>query len=170
MLLRLFIQRWQSKLASRRRFQNQQIVEFSKCYLKTAFGVWQVKLKQKQQLVWRSEMRKKMKFIKNKMELKVKKDAWAKWRQLQLSHRADKHYQLCLLVCLFARWKTKLRQNSEMADVANNYASHLDLKVADKCWDYWRRAAVSRHHELVVIQRVDWRIMVNAFDQWKQRG
>jgi hypothetical protein len=57
-----------------------------------------------------------------------------------------------------------------MADVANNYASHLDLKVADKCWDYWRRAAVSRHHELVVIQRVDWRIMVNAFDQWKQRG
>jgi protein SFI1 len=170
MLLRLFMQRWQSKLASRRQSQNQQIVEFSKRHIKTAFRVWQTKLKQKQQLVWRSEMRKKMKFIKNKLDLNVKKDAWAKWRQLQLSHRADRHYRLFLLVRLFARWKTKLRQVSEMADVANEYANHLDLKVADRCWDYWKRAAVSRHRELVVIQRVDWRIMVNAFDQWKQRG
>ena len=111
-----------------------------------------------------------MKFIKNKLDLNVKKDAWAKWRQLQLSHRADRHYRLYLLVRLFARWKTKLRQVSEMAGVANEYASHLDLKVADRCWDYWKRATISRHRELVVIQRVDWRIMVNAFDQWKQRG
>jgi protein SFI1 len=170
MLLRLFMQRWQSKLASRRQLQNQQIIEFSKRHLKTAFRVWQTKLKQKQQLVWRSEMRQKMKFIKNKLELKIKKDAWAKWRQLQLSHRADKHYQLCLLIRLFARWKTKLRQVSEMVDVANEYATHVDLKVADRCWDYWKRATVSRHQELVVIQRVDFRIMVNAFDQWKQCG
>jgi len=111
-----------------------------------------------------------MKFIKSKLELKVKKDAWAKWRQLQLSHQADKHYQLCSLVRLFARWKTKVRQIYEMTDVANEYASHLDLKVADRCWDYWKKAAVLRHRELVVIQRVDWRIVVNAFDQWKQRG
>ena len=109
-----------------------------------------------------------MKFVKNKSEFKVRKDAWAKWRQLQLSHRADKHYLLCFLVRLFARWKTKLRQVNEMADVANQYASHLDLKVADRCWDYWKRATVLRHRELVVIQRVDWRVVVNAFDQWKQ--
>ena len=170
MLLRLFMQRWQSKLASRRQLQNQQIIEFSKRHLKAAFRVWQTRLKQKQQLVWRSEMRQKMKFIKNKLELKIKKDAWAKWRQLQLSHRADKQYQLCLLLRLYARWKAKLRQVSEMTDIANEYATHVDLKVADRCWDYWKRAAVSRHRELVVIQRVDCRIMVNAFDQWKQRG
>jgi protein SFI1 len=170
MLLRLFMQRWQSKLASRRQFQNQQIVEFSKRHLKTAFRVWQAKLKQKQQLVWRSEMRKKLKIIKNKLDLNVKKDAWAKWRQLQLSRRADRQYRLFFLVHFFARWKTKLRQVSEMADVANEYASHLDLKVADRFWDYWKRAAISRHRELVVVQRVDWRIMVNAFDRWKQRG
>lgn len=170
MLLRLFMQRWQSKLASRRQFQNQQVVEFSKRHLKTAFRVWQAKLKQKQQLAWRSEMRKKMKIIKNKLDLNVKKDAWAKWRQIQLAHRADRQYRLFFLVRFFARWKTRLRQVSEMADVANEYASHLDLKAADRCWDYWKRSAVSRNRELVVIRRVDWRIMVNAFDQWKQRG
>ena len=170
MLLRLFMQRWQNKLSSRRQFQNQQIVEFNKRHLKIAFRVWQSKLKQKQQLIWRSEMRKKMKIIKNKLDLNVKKDAWEKWRQLQLSRRADSQYRLFFLVRFLARWKTRLKQVSEMADVANEYASHLDLKVADRCWDYWKRAAVSRHRELVVIQRVDWRIMVNAFGRWKQRG
>ena len=170
MLLRLFMQRWQSRLASRRQFQNQQIVEFSKRHLKTAFRMWQAKLKQKQQLVWRTEMRKKMKIIKNKMDLNVKKDAWAKWRQLQILLRADRQYRLFFLVRFFARWKTRLRQVSEMADVAKEYASHLDFKVADRCWVYWKRATVSRHRELVVIQRINWRIMVNAFDQWKQRG
>ena len=170
MLLRLFMQRWQSKLAFQRQFQNQQVVEFSKHHLKTAFRVWQAKLKQKQQLVWRSEMRRKIKIIRNKLDFNIKKDAWAKWRQLQLSHRADRQYRLFLLVRFLARWKTRLRQVSEMADVANEYASHLNLKVADRYWDYWKRATVSRHRELVVIQRVDWRIMVNAFDQWKRRG
>jgi protein SFI1 len=164
------MQRWQSKLVSRRQFQDQQIVEFSKRHLKTAFRVWRAKLKQKQQLAWRSEMREKMKIIRNKLELNVKKDIWVKWRQLQLAHRADRQYRLIFLVRFFARWKTRLRQVSEMAEAANEYASHLDLKVADRCWDYWKRAAASRHRELVVIQRVDWRIMVNAFDQWKQRG
>ena len=111
-----------------------------------------------------------MKIMKKKLDLNVKKDAWAKWRQLQLSRRADRQYRLFFLIRFFARWKTRLRQVSEMAEVANEYASHLDLKVADRCWDYWKRAAVSRHRELVVIQRVDWRIMVNAFGRWKQRG
>ena len=169
MLLRLFMQRWQHKLTSRRQSQSQQVIKFSKRYLKVAFGVWQTKLKEKRQLLWRSEMKKKMKFIKNRSELKVKKDAWAKWRQLQLSHRADKHYQLRLLVRVFARWKTKLGQVYEMAEIADEYTGHLDLKVADRCWDYWKRAAVSRHQELVMIQRVDWRIVVNGFDRWKQR-
>ena len=169
MLLRLFMQRWQSNLLSRQQFQNQQIAEFNKRLLKTTLTVWRAKLKEKRQLKWRVEMRKKMKFIKNKLEFKIKKDAWAKWRQLQLSHQADKHYRLCSLIRLFVQWKTRLRQVYEMGDVANEYANHLDLKVADRCWDHWKRAVVSRHQELVVIQRVDWRIMVAAFDRWKQR-
>ena len=83
-------QRWQSSLASRLQFQNQQIVEFRKRHLKTAVGVWQAKLKQKTII----------RIAKRDADRNVKKDACASGE--------------------------------------NEYASHLDHKVADRCWNTGR--------------------------------
>ncbi|KAJ3505555.1 hypothetical protein NLJ89_g7354 [Agrocybe chaxingu] len=169
LLLRVFMQRWRTRLSSQRHLEGQHIAQFTRRHLKRVFRTWQVKLGRKRQTAWRNEMRHKMKVVKNKSDLRVKKDVWMKWQQQLLARRAHEHYELGLLSRSLSRWRQRLVRIDHLDNVAEEFSRKTALKTVVRCWHYWRDSTVLKHQGAIVSQRVDCRIMAEAFDFWRNR-
>ncbi|CAA7271758.1 unnamed protein product [Cyclocybe aegerita] len=169
LLLRVFMQRWGTRLASQRHLEGQLIARFMRRHLKRIFRTWQVKLGRKRQIAWRIEMRQKMKVVKNKSEFRVKKDVWMKWQQQLLARRAHEHYELGLLSRSLSRWKQTLVRIDDLDNIAEEFSRKTALEAVVRCWHYWKGSTILKHQGAIVSQRVDCRIMAEAFDVWRNR-
>lgn len=80
-------------MTAQRRELHQRVATLSdnRC-LKGALDLWRVRLKERRQVQWRQDMRTRMKTVRDNHDLKLKKDAWAKWRQSHRSHIAEQHF------------------------------------------------------------------------------
>lgn len=137
--------------------------------MKLAFQLWRVKLKEKKQVDWRNDMRAKMKIVRDAQENKLKKDAWAKWRQSYQSHLSDRHYERRVVTRFFKKWKVHHTRVEDLDSVADHFLYAKEQTQAERCWDLWRRALEMRRAEVVVAERVGLRILGSAMDVWKRR-
>jgi protein SFI1 len=109
-----------------------------------------------------------MKTVREKREGKLRKDAWAKWRQSYRSHLSGQHYTERLVLRFVQRWKTKLLEVDHLEAAGDEFLNGKDRRVAERCWRYWRRAAELRSAERSVVASVGLRIMGSVMDIWKQ--
>jgi len=163
------MQRWQNSLVARQKLESDFLQEFNKRYVKLALKKWQTKLKHKRQTAWRQDMRQRMKVIKTKSELRILKEAWAKWQQLHLSHRADVYYQQSLLSRYLSQWKGRLVTLDNLDGVADDFASVVYSRTLAKFWLNWKQTTCLRRDEHIMVQRIECRITANAFDLWRMR-
>lgn len=126
-------------------------------------------MRQRRQIAWRNDMRQKMKIIKIKSDTRIQKEAWDQWRQVQLAYQADNHYRLVLLSRYHTQWKRKFNELDDLDVIAEQLFASIQRRAVEKFLFRWKRATNMRHDELVMSQRVDCRIMVNALDLWRER-
>jgi protein SFI1 len=115
-------------------------------------------------------MRRKMKTVREKREGKLRKDAWAKWRQSYRSHLSGQHYTERLVLRFFQRWKTKLQEVDHLEAAGDQFLDDKERKAAERCWTYWKRAVQLRNAERSVVESVGLRIMGDAMDIWKKQA
>lgn len=169
LLQRLFMRKWRNRLVARHTSENQLVAQFTIRQLKRVLGVWKVKLKHKQQAAWREDMRQKMKVVKRKAEFRIKKDTWMKWQHVLLLHRAHRHYEIGLLCRFLNQWKVKWINLDTLERVANNFVNNADFRKVNRFWYQWKRATTLKHRVSVMTHKVDGRLIVNAFDRWRNR-
>ncbi|KAI0374779.1 hypothetical protein BV20DRAFT_1010391 [Pilatotrama ljubarskyi] len=168
LILRRALQHWRKRTAARRELYLRVAALSDRRYMKRALHVWKLKLKEKKQIHWREDMRARMKAVRERDELRLKKDAWAKWRQSYLSHLSEHHFARKLVTRFFNRWKGRLRKLDELDAAAEHFAYAREEHALERCWDLWRSATQLRLAEKSMRERVDLRIMAGAMDTWKR--
>ncbi|GLB35015.1 putative sfi1 spindle body protein [Lyophyllum shimeji] len=169
LLLRLSLQRWRSVTASHAELYRRIASLSDNRGLKHAFSTWRARLKQKEQDKWRQQMRQKMKIIRDKREQKIRKDAWAKWRQSYRSHLSGQHYTANLVHRFYYCWKKRLSAIIELEDIADNALQASQGRVAERCWNCWRDATELRNSERIMSERVGLRLMGDAMAAWQRK-
>ncbi|KAH9484335.1 hypothetical protein JR316_0003816 [Psilocybe cubensis] len=167
--LKTYMQRWQNRVNIRIVAENELVNQFQRRNLKKFFKIWQARLRQRRQAAWRNDMRNKMKTVKMLSDNRVMKEAWEKWRLLQLSRRADKHYRSTLLVRHHGRWKGRLIVLDNLDVIADDFAEHVYLRSLQHFWNVWKQATSLRGDQRIITRKVDCRVMTTAFDLWRKR-
>ncbi|KAI0361981.1 hypothetical protein OH77DRAFT_1388452 [Trametes cingulata] len=168
LILRRALQHWRKRTAARRELHLRVAALSDRRCLKRAFHIWKLKLKEKKQIHWREDMRARMKAVRERDELRIKKDAWAKWRQSYLSHLSEHHFERMLVRRFFDHWKSRVRKLDELDAAAEHFVYAKEERAVERCWDLWRRATELRMAEKSIQERVDLRIMAAAMDTWKK--
>ncbi|KDQ61051.1 hypothetical protein JAAARDRAFT_191170 [Jaapia argillacea MUCL 33604] len=167
LILRIAVQRWRALTASRRELYLRVTKLSNNRKSRAAFNIWKSKLKEKRKEEWRQGMRNKMKSIREKRELKLKKDAWAKWRQLYRSHLSDQHYAERLVLRFYGKWKRKFVDVDHLEGAAEDFARLREEKGLGRYLGLWRRAVELRNAERAMRERVGLRVMTEVVDVWK---
>ncbi|KAI0646947.1 Sfi1 spindle body protein-domain-containing protein [Trametes meyenii] len=170
LILRRALQHWRKHTAARRELYLRVASLSDRRCLKRAFHVWKLKLKEKRQIHWREDMRARMKTVRERDEMRLKKDAWAKWRQSHLSHLSEHHFERKVIVRFFSRWKSRVERLDELDAAADHFAYAREERAVERCWDVWRRGAELRLAEKAIRERVDLRVMTSAMDTWRRRS
>ncbi|KAI0670486.1 Sfi1 spindle body protein-domain-containing protein [Trametes maxima] len=170
LILRRALQYWRKRTAARRELHLRIAALSDRRCLKRAFHVWKLKLKEKKQVHWREDMRARMKIVRERDELRLKKDAWAKWRQSHLSHLSEHHFERKVIVRFFNRWKCRVGKLDELDAVAEHFAYVREERAVERCWDVWRRGAELRLAEKTIRERVDLRVMTSTMDTWRRHS
>lgn len=170
LLLRKSMERWRNRTASELDLYSRVSTLNNNQCLRAALRAWKSRLKEKRQTEWRNDMRSKMKTVREKREGKLRKDAWAKWRQSYRSHLSGLHYTERLVLRFFRRWKTKLLTVDYLEAAGDVFLNGKDGRVAERCWSYWRRAVELRNAERSVADNVRLRIIGNVMNIWKQHA
>ncbi|RDB21456.1 hypothetical protein Hypma_011541 [Hypsizygus marmoreus] len=168
LLLRLSLQRWRNMTASRRDLYRRVTNLSDKRRLKVAINIWRAHLKNKQQHEWRNDMRLKMKTIREKRELKLRKDAWAKWRQSYRSHLSEQRYAERLVFRFYDRWKSRLSAVVDTEATADEFFKSAGYRAVERSWNCWRKATELRALERVMSERVELRLMGQSMVTWQK--
>ncbi|KAG5654501.1 hypothetical protein H0H81_001142 [Sphagnurus paluster] len=147
LILRIHLQRWRTRTASRREIYKQIINLSNTRCLRKLINTWRSRLREKQQNKWRQGMRQKMKIIREIHERKLRKDAWAKWRQSY-------------------RWKKRVSAIAELDNIADHAYGANQEKAVVKCWNHWRNAMEMRNSERTMSDRIALRLMGEAMSAW----
>lgn len=110
-----------------------------------------------------------MKIVREKRESKLRKDAWAKWRQSYRSHLSAQHYTERLVIRFYSRWKKQLLEVDHRNAVADEFYRATGEKAMERCWSSWKRALEMRNAEKVVAEKVEVRVMHEALTVWKKQ-
>ncbi|KAG6332366.1 hypothetical protein ID866_6722 [Astraeus odoratus] len=137
--------------------------------LRVAMAVWTAKLKERRHLMWRNEMRSKMKITRQKREYKIQRDAWAKWRQAYCSRLAEMQFRERSIMWLFFRWKMKVAKLERLEVTAVEFSQRPSCSVIAGAWKQWRRAVSIRHAEHTVMANVGLRVKREVMDVWMKR-
>ncbi|KAI0721662.1 hypothetical protein C8T65DRAFT_800148 [Cerioporus squamosus] len=170
LILRRALHRWRQRTASRRELLLRVASLCNRRLLKRFFHVWKLKHKEKKQIQWREDMRARMKTVRERDELRVKRELWAKWRQAYFSHVSEQQFSRKIIARFFNRWKGKLRQLDELDAAADHFVCVREEKVLDRYWELWRQAVELRRAEKTLKERVELRIMANAMDCWRRHS
>lgn len=111
-----------------------------------------------------------MKTIKDKLALRLRKDAWAKWRQSYLSHLSGQHYTEHLLFRFYCRWKERLSGLEELEHTAELHLGVVEQRWVGRCWNLWKRASDMRNAERILLGRVNLRLTGNIIDIWRKHA
>ncbi|RDX56891.1 hypothetical protein OH76DRAFT_1370055 [Lentinus brumalis] len=169
LILRRTLQRWRQRTASRRELFLRVGSLSNRRLLKRFFQVWKLKHKERKQVQWREEMRARMKTVRERDELRVKRELWAKWRQIYLSRVSEQQLSRKVTAKFFNRWKSKLKQLDELDAAADHFIYVREEKVLDRYWESWRQAIELRRAEKTLKERVELRIMANTMDRWRRQ-
>ncbi|KAI0781045.1 hypothetical protein BD413DRAFT_462348 [Trametes elegans] len=170
LISRRTLQHWRKRAAVHRELYLRVAALSDRRCLKRTMTVWRLKFKEKRQIQWREDMRARMKAVRERGELRLKKDAWAKWRQSYRSHLSEQQLSRKLVQRFFTRWKSRLRSVDELDAVADHFLHDRDVGIVERCWDIWRHATELQIAEKAMRARLDLRIMTNAMDVWRQNN
>ena len=160
---------WRNQTASRLELQSQIATLANTRHLRTAFVGWRSRLKEKRQTDWRNDMRGKMKSVREKREGKLRKDAWAKWRQSYRSHLSGHYYIDHLVLRCFRKWRTRLLSIDHLEVAGDEFLRLKEAKGAERYLIYWRRATELRNTERSVTETISLRILASKMDLWRKR-
>jgi protein SFI1 len=170
LLLRMSLQRWRKLSSSRRELQHRVTKLSDSRFLRSSMELWRAKLKERNQAKWRDDMRHNMKTVKDKMGLRLRKDAWAKWRQSYLSHLSSQRYAEHLLFRFYCHWKGRLSRLDELEDVAELHLGGIEQRWVGRCWNLWKKAIGVRNAEQVLVERVNMRLLGSGMTIWRQNA
>lgn len=141
-------------------------------YLKRFYRLWQQRDQDRKhhrkQLEWREDMRGRMKAVRERGELRLKKNMWWKWRQSYLSGLAEQQFSRKVLTRFVNKWRTRLRKLDELEAAADYFEHEQDERLRNNLWDAWRHRTELHHVEKTMTARVNLRIMANAMDVWRR--
>ncbi|KAK0210699.1 CTLH/CRA C-terminal to lish motif domain-containing protein [Desarmillaria ectypa] len=169
LVMRLTLQRWSSRLAAYRRTCQTADAMADKRQMKWVFSRWRRSLVGKQHENWRNSMRSKMKIVRTKREERLRKDAWAKWRQSYRSHLSDQHFNERLFLRFFQRWKGKLSAVDGLEDVADEMQHARAEHAVERCWSHWRQMTHLRAAERVIAGQVGQRVKRQVMKTWQKQ-
>ncbi|KAI0831195.1 Sfi1 spindle body protein-domain-containing protein [Trametes gibbosa] len=170
LVLRRALHQWRKRTAERREYYLRVAALCDRRCLKRTLHVWKIKFKEKKQVHWREDMRARMKAVRDRDELRLKKDAWAKWRQSYRSHLSEQQFSRKLVVRFFVRWKARAGKLDELDAAAEHFVYAKEERIVERCWDLWRRGAELRLAEKSLRDRVDLRIIAGALDIWQKNS
>ncbi|TFK42645.1 Sfi1 spindle body protein-domain-containing protein [Crucibulum laeve] len=168
LLIRLTLQRWQSQYITRKELADRTAGLFNDRHMRRTFNTWKAKLKERKQTEWRNNMRRKMKYIKEKRESSLRKDAWAKWRQQHRSHLAMQYYSERLVLRFYTVWKRRLEELDGLEAIAEDVSRTAENSALEKSWKHWRTCLELRAAERTMAERVNLRIIGNVLDTWRK--
>lgn len=138
-------------------------------YLRFAMSVWKAKHKQKKQLQWRSDMRAKMKTVRERHDTKLIRVVWAKWQQSHRSLQSELQYNERIVARYFLRWKNTLLKLDRMDSAADDFSRRIKGGAAHRAWKHWQKAMTARDAEKTVAHKVSLRIKGNVMNLWKKQ-
>ena len=109
-----------------------------------------------------------MKTIREKRELKIQKDAWAKWRQSFCSHLSELQYNERILLRFFLRWKSSLSKLDSLRTTADQFYRRTTCSAVLHTWKRWKRAVAISDAEKAVTAKIGLRINREAIQVWKK--
>lgn len=136
--------------------------------LRAALTLWKAKLKEKRQVAWRNDMRAKMKTIREKRDLKLQKDAWAKWRQSFRSHLSELRYNERVVLRFFLRWKSSLSELRSLEAAAEQFYRRTTCSAVVQTWKRWKRALAISDAEKAVTAKISLRVSREVMQKWKR--
>ena len=161
---------WRNATALRLQMHDRAATFADSRHLRLALGVWKAKYKQKKQQLWRSEMRAKMKTVRERHDIKLIRDAWARWQQ---SHRAllsELQYNERIAARYLLRWKNALLKLDRMDSAADDFSRRIKGSAAQRAWKHWQKAIAVRDAEKTVTHKVSLRIKGKVMDLWKEQA
>lgn len=161
------LRRWRNATASRTERQNHAVTSANTRFLRAVLTLWKAKLKEKRQIAWRNDMRAKMKTIREKRELKIQKDAWAKWRQSFRSHLSELQHHERVLLRFFVRWKSSLSKLESLETAADQFYRRTTCSAVLQAWKRWKRALAVSDAEKAVTAKTSLRINRRVMQVWK---
>ena len=119
--------------------------------------------------MWRADMRVRMQTVRSLREAALRRDAWARWRQLYQSRLTQQRIAVRLVKRCFERWKDELREMDGMKERADQMFVASEGKVVVRCWDSWVRIVELRSAEREVSKRLGTRLVRQCMAFWRQR-
>lgn len=136
---------------------------------KAVFVRWKVHLKERRKAAWRADMRVRMQTVRSLRDAAVRRDAWARWRQLYQSRLMQQRFSVLLVERCFERWKDKVRAMDAMKERADQLVVSREGSIVVRCWDKWARSAELRNAERDLAERVGARVVGDFMAFWRQR-
>ncbi|KAG2157290.1 hypothetical protein DEU56DRAFT_763901 [Suillus clintonianus] len=137
--------------------------------LRFALDVWAAKHKQKRQLQWRSDMRAKMKTVRERHETQLIKYAWVKWQQSHRSFQNELQYNERIVARYFMRWKNSLLKLDRLDSAADDFSRKIKGSAAHRAWKHWQKSMATRDAEKTVAHKVALRTKGMVVDLWKKQ-
>lgn len=163
------IRRWHNKTALLLEIDERAACVANVRRLRVAMAMWRSKLKERKQLMWRNEMRAKMKTVREKRERNIQKDAWVKWRRAYCCRLAEMRFTDRLVARFFLRWKTKLTNLGRLEVSADDFLERPTCSTVAHAWKLWRRALRIRNAAHLVTANAGLRVKREVVDIWKKR-
>ena len=136
---------------------------------KAAFVHWQVHLQERRKAAWRADMRVRMQTVRSLRDAALRRDAWARWRQLYQSRLMQQRFAVRLVERCFERWKDKVREMDGTKKRADQLVVAREGRIVVRCWDSWVRAAEVKSAERDVAERVGARVVGDFMAFWRRR-
>jgi protein SFI1 len=168
-VLRVTVHKWRAALVRQRERATRADARADAYRRKVALVRWHTHLQERQKAAWRADMRMRMQTVRSLREAALRRDAWARWRQLYQSRLLQQRFAVRIVGRCFERWKSKLRETDVMRRRADEVVAAREGEAVGRCWDSWRRAAGLRSAERAIAERVGARMVRESVAFWRQR-
>ncbi|KAI0306384.1 hypothetical protein B0F90DRAFT_1814293 [Multifurca ochricompacta] len=168
-VLRVALHKWSSALSRQREHAAHADARANAYRLKAVFMLWHERLQGRRKAAWRADMRMRMQTVRSLREAALRRDVWARWRQLYQSRLLQQRLAARLIERSFERWKGRLREMDAMRERADEFAVTKEGEVVDRCWDSWVRASELKSAERIIAERVGARVVKESIAFWRQR-
>ena len=168
-VLRVAIHKWRSALVRLRERIAQADTRAGTYRQKAVLIRWHAHLQERRKAAWRADMRVRMQTVRSLRDGALRRDAWARWRQLYQSRLMHQRFAMRLVERCFERWKDKVRAMVTMKERADQLVVAREGRIVVRSWDSWVLAAELRSAERDVAERVGARVVGEFMALWRRR-